>query len=171
MLTSAALATALRRISGIKVNERSRGCTVRLAYGLSLADAQDVKSLLTDTQSLLDEELKTAPPSVIRKVTTLNHEIMPMATLLGELVQITETTEVKENTSWMLDKRLAIVLSTKLLNRRESGSSGPDVLPVIVLRIAITRWCQIMVTSWKASDQLLADFGEPLYPDVRQFGE
>ena len=138
-------------------------------------ELQDVKSLLTDTQSLLkikDEELKTVPPSVIRKVTTLNHEIMRMATLPGELVQITETEEVKENTSWMLDKRLASVLSTKLLDRRESGSSGPDVLlAVIVFRIAITRWCQIMTTSWKASDQLLADFGEPLYSDVRQFGE
>ena len=72
----------------------------------------------------------------------------------------------------MLDKGLANLLTTKLLNRRESGSSGPDVLlAVIVFRIAITRWCQIMTTSWKASDQLLADFGEPLYSDVRQFGE
>lgn len=136
-------------------------------------ELQDVKSLLTDTQSLLevkDEELKTAPPAVIRKVTALNHEIMRMATLLGELVQTTETAEVKETTSWMLDKRLASFLSTKLLNRRESGWSGPDVLlAVIVFRIAITRWCQIMITSWKASDQLLADSGEFL--DIRQFDD
>lgn len=138
-------------------------------------ELQDIKSLLTDTQSLLelrDEELKAASTAVIQKVTSLNHEIMRMATLLGELVQNTETAEVKENTSWMLDKRLTSVLSTKLLNRRESGWSGPDeLLAVIVFRIAITRWCQTMITSWKASDQLLADFRESLYADIRQFGE
>jgi len=132
-------------------------------------ELQDVRSLLTDTQSLLevrDEELKAASTAVIRKVTGLNHEIMRMATLLGELVQTTETTGVKENTCWMLNKRLANVLSTKSLNRRESR---PDVLlAVIVFRIAITRWCQIMITSWKATDQLLTDFGES---DTRQFGE
>ena len=67
---------------------------------------------------------------------------------------------INENTGWMLDKRLASVLSTKLL-KRPLGWSQPNVLlAVIVFRIAITRWCQILITSWKASDQLLSDFGE-----------
>ena len=79
---------------------------------------------------------------------------------------------INENTGWMLDKGLASVLSTKLLNRRESGWSEPNVLlAVILFGIAITRRCQILITSWKASDQLLSDFGESLNSDICQFGE
>jgi hypothetical protein len=151
-------------------------CTDRLDDGnrALFCELQDIKSLLTDTPSLWedrDEELKAASNAVIRNVTALNHEIMRMATLLGELVQNTETSGVEENTSWMLDKRLTTVLSTKLLNRRESGWSEPDVqLAVIVFRIAITRWCKIMITSCKAN-QLLAGFGESLDSNIRQFGK
>ena len=76
---------------------------------------------------------------------------------------------INENTGWMLDKGSTSVLSTKLLNRRESGWSEPNVLLFVILfRTASTRWCQILIISWKASDQLL---GESFNPDICQFGE
>ena len=78
---------------------------------------------------------------------------------------------INENTSWMLDKRLASVLSTKLLNRRPGWSESNVLLAAIVFRIDITRWCQVLIASWKASDQLLTDFGEHLNSDICQSGQ
>ena len=79
---------------------------------------------------------------------------------------------INENTGWMLDKGLASVLSTKLLNRRESGWPEPNLLLFVILFwIAITRWCQILITFWNTSDQSLTDFGESLNSDICRFGE
>ena len=157
-------------------------------------ELEAVKSLLEKPQTLLEvrdgkpeearvfvdktDALSTA--DVIRQVTDLNRQIREMAIHFGKLLQNVKkpvttqepATAMVEDASWMLGKQLASFLSANLLVRRAAGCTEPDpLLADVVLQIAVTRWCRLMISSWKPNDHSVADFMKTLYSGIRQFGK
>jgi len=153
-------------------------------------ELEDVKVQLADANILLEakrKELKGAQvfltkadrlstTDIVQKVNALNNEIFQAAALLGEMLQSTEhtdrdqeqITEAFEKARWMLGGQMANILAAVSVGFRTEPN---PLLVQVVFQIAITTWCKFVVSSWKPSDSMVADFLAAIYSEIRQVGE
>ena len=152
-------------------------------------ELQDVKSLLTDTQSLLevkDEELldkadALSTTDIVEKVNILNIEISQTASLLVDLLHNAHShhwtqRQPTEMTKWMLGEKLARDLhglsnNPTAMNNRRRESNHWQLLLLVVFHVAITKWCSMMVNSWVPNDRPLSHSIASIYAGIRQVSE